>query len=180
MENLGCFQVNKMPWWVTKRNLARVIMPLIQCSKSNQKEWESWNYSKSRSLHHPLLSWGFLLGRLPDIFYPSGTKLIVEASGAVRPDRQAGLLPKPHQQPVDLCPLGLGQPSFQGLPGFLRGLSLGPAQSVADPVNVGVHSDPALFFPSDVHANVGHFWTDPGQFAQPFHIVWDVAVIFSL
>ena len=38
----------------------------------------------------------------------------------------------------------------------------------------------ALFLPCYIHADVSHLWPHTGQLAEPFHSVWDVAIIISL
>jgi len=144
------------------------------------------------------LSWGESSGRrfLVGTFFlrtfggldSDRTDLVVEASGAFGSDGKAVLLAEPHQQPVDLCPLGLGQPAFQGFAGLLGGLGPPtpfdpapcPTQPVADSVHMSVHANSALFLPGNVHAQMSHLWTHSWQFAETLDRIWNVASIVSL
>ena len=89
--------------------------------------------------------WGLFgrlrLGVLLQVFLSGRTQVLVQAHLAPGVDREARLLAEADEQPVDLEPLLPRQPLLQRLArrlGRLGAALAGPAQAVADAVNVGV------------------------------------------
>ena len=71
-----------------------------------------------------------------------GTQSFIEAIITLGTNRKTQLLAKPNHQEVSVTPQLLGHPGLQSQPGFLGSLggALCPPKSVADAVNMSVHT----------------------------------------
>jgi len=109
-----------------------------------------------------------------------GTELPVETLATSGADGATDLLTKPHQQPVYLRPLVLGQPGLEADPGLLwslHDLGVSPAQPRHNPVDMSVHPNTGLTAPGNVHGQVRHLGTDSWQFAETLDTVRDVIIV---